>query len=66
MANQDDETVTFGMDVFSSMLKLDSVIPLLVKFALEKIFANVDLEVPTRAGGADFVDDVIIGRGKLI
>lgn len=66
VAAHDDETLSFGMDVFSSMLKLDSVIPLLVKFALEKIFANVDMEVATRAGGADFVDDVIIGRAKLV
>ena len=66
MHDNDDETVTFGMDVFSSMLKLDSVIPLLVKFAAEKVFANQELEVYTRGSGADFVDDVIVGRTKLM
>ena len=66
ISDNDDETVTFGMDVFSSMLKLDSVIPLLVKFAAEKVFANSELEVYTRGSGADFVDDVVVGRTKVI
>jgi len=66
MQDNDDETMTFGMDVFSSMLKLDSVIPLLVRFAAEKVFANSNLEVYTRGSAADFVDDVVVGRTKLI
>jgi hypothetical protein len=54
------------MDVFTSLIKIDDLIPVLIKFAVDYVMVNTTLETNTRACAADFVDDVIIGRTKFV
>jgi hypothetical protein len=54
------------MDIFTSLIKIDDLVPVLIKFAIDYVMVNTTLEPNTRACAADFIDDVIIGRTKLV
>jgi hypothetical protein len=62
----DESAICFGMDVFTSLIRIDAIVALLIKFALDNVLVNTNLDANTRASAADFIDDVIIGRAKLV